>query len=172
MKNKAARPTPARSQDSYPPDACPIDLSYVRSRLDGGLPIRQPAHSHALSPAISHIRYPVFSLDAHPHTARPPRHHFHAHHPPLPPSVCSPEICPFDRRRLRPSARNPIVCKPICPPACQSAHSPVRLAAHLPSRPRVRECASPLVHPIVRLFRPSISASFTFTPTYNQTAIL
>ena len=131
-------------------------------------PPAPPAHSNALSPAISHIRYPAFSPDAHPHIAR--RSPTQATSPFSSPS--SPSIRLSVRRSVRSTAVGfahqlairLFVHQPARPPVHQSVHSPVRPSAHPPSRPRVREYVSAFVHPVVRLFRPSISAPSTNPP--------
>ena len=160
-KSTARRPTPGRP---------PAGLFPARRRFDRPLvlpiaPGWRPTHPHRpLTHTPCRRLSPTFDVpSSHPH---PP-----AHCPPLAhlgntsslltlislhPSV-RPEICPFDRRRLRPQLAIRLfvhlLARPAaCPPVRQSVHWAVSPPAKPPSRPRVRECVSPLVHLVVRLF--------------------
>ena len=120
------RPTPARP------------LVHPISHLQAYLPSYSPTCSQSLAPAMSHVRYCAFSLDAHRHVVR----HSSDHHttPPFTPLV--PPIHLSDRHQFRPSARHAIVYQPTHPPAslstCPSTR-PTRPPMSVPSRLKAKQ---------------------------------
>ena len=141
MKNKVCPPdarTPSRLTPARPPSGT-SDRTWMKA-----YPSAAPAHSRALSPPISHIRYPAFSPDAHPLTARlsltkatPPCS-----------SPSSPSIRLFVRRSVRSTA-------------VDFAHQlAIRLFVNPSTRPPASLYIRPPVHPPIRPpTRASVNAS-------------